>query len=182
MAKIGLLTVSDGRPAVHRDLAAFATEVEGQIATALEGAGHTVVRGETIWTNELAVSEARRIADARPALTVINIPIWAFPHFTMRAARELPGPLLLFSNLDPQYPGMVGMLAAAGALDQIGRTYGRAWGDIAEPDVFKRVDAQIRAGAAVTSLRRSTFCRIGGRARGGCPRGFEPHRAAAPVP
>jgi len=92
-----------------------------------------------IWTNELAVSEARRIADARPALTVINIPVWAFPHFTMRAARELPGPLLLFSNIDPQYPGMVGMLAAAGALDQIGRTYGRAWGDIAEPDVLERV-------------------------------------------
>src|SRR5258705_1952729 len=166
MAKVGLLTVSDGRPAVHRDLAEFATGVESRIATALEGAGHTVGRGETIWTNELAVAEARRIADARPALTGMNIPVWAFPHFTMRAARELPGPLLLFSNIDPQYPGMVEMLAAAGALDQIGRTYGRAWGDIAEPDVFKRVDEQIRAGEAVTSLRGSTFGRIGGRPLG----------------
>src|SRR4051812_19739841 len=162
MAKVGLLTVSDGRPAVHRDLAEFATGVESRIATALEGAGHTVVRGDTIWTNELAVSEARRIADARPALTLINIPIWAFPHFTMRAARELPGPLLLFSNIDPQYPGMVGMLAAAGALDQIGRTYARVWGDIAEPSVIERIDEQIRAGEAVRSLRGSTFGRIGG--------------------
>src|SRR5258705_5320701 len=184
MAKVGLLTVSDGRPAVHRDPAAFATEVERQIATALERSGHTVVRGELIWTNELAVSEARRIADARPALTMINIPVWAFPHFTMRAARELPGPLLLFSNLDPQYPGMVGMLAAAGALDQIGRTYGRAWGDIAEPDVFKRVDTQIRAGEAVTSLRGSTFGRNGGGAAGVCiagsqPRPRRPHFQAA---
>ena len=166
MAKVGLLTVSDGRPAVHRDLAEFATGVESRIATALEGAGHTVVRGDTIWTNELAVSEARRIADARPALTVINIPIWAFPHFTMRAARELPGPLLLFSNIDPQYPGMVGMLAAAGALDQIGRTYARVWGDIAEPSVIERIDEQIRAGEAVRSLRGSTFGRIGGRPMG----------------
>src|SRR5690242_9994432 len=114
MATVGLLTVSDGRPRVHRDLVAFATEVEHRIATVLEHSGHTVMRGEPIWTNELAVSEARGIADARPALTVINIPVWAFPHFTMRAARELTGPLLLFSNLDPQYPGMVGMLAAAG--------------------------------------------------------------------
>src|SRR5256885_7225333 len=167
MAKVGLLTVSDGRPAVHRDLAAFATDVEGRIATALERSGHTVVRGEPIWTNELAVSEARRIADARPALTVINIPVWAFPHFTMRAARELPGPLLLFSNIDPQYPGMVGMLAAAGALDQIGRTYGRAWGDIAEPDVLKRVDEQIRAGEAGTSLRGPALRRVRGGAGGG---------------
>src|SRR6266566_9023247 len=144
MAKVGLLTVSDGRPAVHRDLTAFATEVERRIATALERAGHVVVRGEPIWTNELAVSEARRIADARPALTVINIPVWAFPHFTMRAARELPGPLLLLSNLDPKYPGMVGMLAAAGALDQIGRTHARAWGDIADAAVQERIETQIR--------------------------------------
>src|SRR5439155_20373858 len=103
MAKVGLLTGSGGRPAVHRDLAAFATEVEGQIATALERSGHTVVRGELIWTNELAVSEARKIADARPALTVINIPVWAFPHFTMRAARELFGPLLLLLNFYLQF-------------------------------------------------------------------------------
>src|SRR5882672_10940953 len=160
MAKVGLLTVSDGRPAVHRDLAAFATGVESRIATALEGAGHTVVRGEPIWTNELAVSEARRIADARPALTVINIPIWAFPHFTMRAARELPGPLLLFSNVVPQYPGMVGMLAAAGALDQIGRRYGRAWGEIEDPAVWARIEAHVRAGAAATALQGATFGRI----------------------
>src|SRR3954469_9245783 len=160
MAEVGLLTVSDGRPAVHRDLAAFATGVESRSATALEGAGHTVVRGEPIWTNELAVSEARRIADARPALTVINIPIWAFPHFTMRAARELPGPLLLFSNIDPQYPGMVGMLAGGGALDQIGRSHGRAWGDVTDPAVAARLDVHIRVGEAVTSLRGSTFGRI----------------------
>src|SRR5689334_12908280 len=166
MAKVGLLTISDGRPAVHRDLAEFATGVESRIATALEGAGHTVVRGETIWTSELAVSEARRIADARPAMTVINIPIWAFPHFTMLAARELPGPLLLFSNVDPQYPGMVGMLAAAGGLDQIGRSYGRAWGDIADAAVRARIEEHVRAGAAVNALRGSTFGRIGGRPMG----------------
>jgi L-fucose isomerase len=84
----------------------------------------------------------------------------------MRAARELPGPLLLFSNIDPQYPGMVGMLAAAGALDQIGRTYARVWGDIAEPSVIERIHEQIRAGEAVRSLRGSTFGRIGGRPMG----------------
>ena len=57
-----------------------------------------------------AVTQARRLADQRPDLCIVNLPVWAFPHFTMLAARELPGPLLLFSNLDPQYPGMVGML------------------------------------------------------------------------
>jgi L-fucose/D-arabinose isomerase len=167
MPKVGLLTVSDGRASVHRDVSAFATAVEDRIAAALAGAGHTRVRAESlVCTNEVAVTEARRIADARPALTVINIPVWAFPHFTMRAARELPGPLLLFSNVDPQYPGMVGMLAAAGALDQIGRSYGRAWGDVDAPEVLARIEAHIRAGAAVEALRGSTFGRIGGRPMG----------------
>jgi L-fucose isomerase-like protein len=69
------------------------------IAHALQHSGHYVVRAEdVVWTSELAVNEARRLAAARPDLTIINIPVWAFQHFTMRAASELPGPLLLFSN------------------------------------------------------------------------------------
>jgi hypothetical protein len=43
-----------------------------------------VVDREVVWTNELVVSKARRVADARPALTIIIIPVWAFPDFTMR--------------------------------------------------------------------------------------------------
>jgi L-fucose/D-arabinose isomerase len=167
MANVGLLTVSDGRAAVHRDVERSASDVATRIAAAIEQAGHRVVEAEhLVWTNELAVSEARRIADARTALTIINVPVWAFPHFTMRAARELPGPLLLFSNLDAGHPGMVGMLAAAGALDQIGRSYGRAWGDVKDPAVWARIEMHIRAGAAVEDLRGSTFGRVGGRSMG----------------
>ena len=167
MATVGLLTVSDGREGVHRDVEPSASAVEGRISRALERAGHKVVQAQhVVWTNELAVREARRIADERPALTIINVPVWAFPHFTMRAARELPGPLLLFSNIDPRHPGMVGMLAAAGALDQVGRSYGRAWGEIEDPAVWRRIETHIQAGAAVEDLRGSTFGRIGGRSMG----------------
>ena len=167
MAKVGIITMSDGREFVHRDIEEFARGVEAEISEALERAGHEVVRArEVVWTNELASAEARRVADERPDLTIFNIPVWAFPHFTMLAARETPGPLMLFSNINPEQPGMVGMLAAAGALDQIGRTYGRAWGDVSDPTVFSRVDSYARAAAAVRSLQGSTFGRIGGRPMG----------------
>ncbi|HZP72323.1 MAG TPA: L-fucose/L-arabinose isomerase family protein [Gaiellaceae bacterium] len=167
MPKVGLLTVSDGRAAVHRDIERFAAESDDRIAGALRAAGHEVVQAESIvWTNELAVTEARRLAATQPDLTILNIPVWAFPHFTMRAARELAGPLLLFSNVDPQYPGMVGMLAAAGGLDQLARTYARAWGDVGDPATLARLDSHVRAGAAVQKLRGSTFGRIGGRPMG----------------
>jgi L-fucose isomerase len=167
MATVALMTVSDGRQSVHQGIQGFAASVEDRIAVRLSEAEHTVIRAsQIVWTNALAVAEARRLADVRPDLTIINVPVWAFPHFTMLAASQIPGPLLLFSNVDPQYPGMVGMLAAAGGLDQTGRIYGRAWGDVGDPAVLRRIDSHIRAGGAAQRLRGSTFGRIGGRPMG----------------
>ncbi len=130
MARVALLTMSDGRDYVARDVAEFCTRAEGAVAAALAGEGHEVVRGgEPVSTNEAAVSSARRLAASQPDLTIFHYPVWAFPHFTMLAASATTGPLLLLGNIDPVYPGMVGMLAGGGALDQIGRTHVRAWGD-----------------------------------------------------
>jgi L-fucose isomerase len=169
LAKVGILTFSDGRDFVHEGagVGAFARDVEDTIVSALKAAGHEVVRArEIVWTSRLATREARRVAEGRPDLTIFNIPVWAFPHFSMLAAKETPGPLLLFSNINPEQPGMVGMLAAAGGLDQIGRVYGRAWGDVSDPAVLERLETNAHAAKAVSSLRGSTFGRIGGRPMG----------------
>jgi L-fucose isomerase len=167
MGRIGVLTVSDGRPDVYRDIEEFASGSERRIHKALEESGHEVVSaGPPIGSNEQAVAAARKLAAAQPDLTLVNIPVWAFPHFTMLAARQTQGPIALFSNVDPQYPGMVGMLAAGGSLDQIGRVHGRIWGDVADPEVRSRLDATVRAGQAVRRLSGSTFGRIGGRPMG----------------
>src|SRR5260370_1022585 len=77
-----------------------------------------------------AVAVARQLSGARPDLTIVNVPVWAFPHFTVLAAQETSGAVLLVSNVDPQYPGMVGMLAAGGGLDQMGRLHERALGEV----------------------------------------------------
>ncbi|HEX6444153.1 MAG TPA: L-fucose/L-arabinose isomerase family protein [Streptosporangiales bacterium] len=167
MARIGLLTMSDGRDFVAGDLTQFCIDAESAVAGALEAAGHQVIRAsEPVWTNLLATSEARRVADARPDLTIFHYPVWAFPHFTMLAASETPGPLMLLGSIDPVQPGMVGLLAGGGALDQIGRRHARAWGDIDDPAVLHRVLVQVRAATAVQGLRGSTFGRVGGRPMG----------------
>ena len=167
MARLGILTMSDGRPAVYGQLEQFATSTQERLAAALRERGHEVRAGErVVGSSEAAVSEARRLADWRPDLALINIPVWAFPHFTMLAARELAGPLMLFSSLDPQYPGMVGMLAAGGGLDQVARVHARAWGGADDARALERVEAHARAGAAVRRLAGSTFGRIGGRPMG----------------
>jgi len=167
MTKVGILTISDGREGVHENVKEHAKKYEERLAAALEGAGHEVVRAqEIVWTNRLAVSEARRVADHRPDVTIFNIPVWAFPHFTMLAAQETPGSLVLYTPLVPEEPGMVGMLAAAGALDQVGRNYGRVWGDAQDSEVLSSLESQIRAASAVAGLHGSIFGRIGGRPMG----------------
>jgi L-fucose isomerase len=167
VARIAILTVSDGRRNVHEDIAAFCADVQERLAHALRTAGDDVVVAEEIvWTSELATLEARRLDAARPDLTIVNIPVWAFPHFTAIVGRTISGPLVLFANLDPQYPGMVGMLAAAGALDQIGRRHGRVCGDLDDPAVRAQLGLHARAGASVRALEGTTFGRIGGRPMG----------------
>ena len=167
MARIGLLSFSDGRSYVHEGVAQFVANVEERLVRHLEEHGHEVYRGTApITSNEVAVREARRLASARHDLVIFNYPVWAFPHFSMLAAEQVGAPLLLFSNIDPTYPGMVGMLAAGGSLDQIGRRHLRAWGDISEPSVARRVARIATAAAAVGRLSGLTFGRFGGRSMG----------------
>jgi L-fucose/D-arabinose isomerase len=167
MARVGILTMSDGRPSVYGELEEFATGTQDRLASALRERGHEVRGGDrVVGSSDVAVAQARQLADWRPDLAVINIPVWAFPHFTMLAARELQGPLLLFSSLDPKYPGMVGMLAAGGGLDQIARVHARAWGGADDTSAVDRVEVHARAGGAVRGLAGSTFGRIGGRPMG----------------
>ena len=116
MPSVGILSFSDGRDFVHDTVKSFLAGVEARIVAACEESGYDVIRGtEPITSNEIAVREGRRLATLRPDLTLFNYPVWAFPHFTVHAARATVGPLLLFSNIDPTYPGMVAMLAAGGS-------------------------------------------------------------------
>lgn len=167
MARIALMTFTDGRDFVRRDTDEFVEASELRIAAHLREAGHEVHCARApISSNRSAATESRALAAVQPDLTIFNYPVWAFPHFSMIANQATSGPLLLFSNIDPRYPGMVGMLAAAGGLDQLGREYSRAWGDIDDPNVSRRVAENVRAGTAVRRLQGSTFGRIGGRSMG----------------
>lgn len=165
MARIGVISISDGRDYVHNGIAEHIRTTEDKLVAELTAAGHTVVRGSAaVSTNTLATSVAREIAAAGVDLTVLHYAVWAFPHFTMLAAGAIDGPLLLLSNIDPVQPGMVGMLAAGGALDQIGRAHTRLWGEPAS--VVGAIGVHASAAAAVARLRGSTFGRIGGRPMG----------------
>ncbi|HEX8006821.1 MAG TPA: fucose isomerase, partial [Trebonia sp.] len=167
MSRVGILSFSDGRDFVHSGIADFIDEAEDRLAAACAELGHEVIRGQqAITSSPAAASEARRLAAARPDLTIFHYPVWAFPHFSMHAASATAGPLLLLGNIDPKYPGMVGMLAAGGSLDQIGRWHERLWGDVGQADVRESLNALASAARAVRALEGATFGRIGGRSMG----------------
>ncbi|WP_134663499.1 MULTISPECIES: L-fucose/L-arabinose isomerase family protein [unclassified Amycolatopsis] len=166
MARIGVLAVSDGRDHVHRRNTGFIRSKVDEFTAALTAAGHDVVTGGLVATNTTATAAARSVAASSVDVTVLYYAVWAFPHFTMLAADATPGPLLLVASTDPTEPGLVGMLAAGGALDQIGRTHTRLWGSPSAPELIAEVGAHASAAAAVGSLRGSTFGRFGGRPMG----------------
>ncbi len=163
---VGILTFSDGRPYCHSPQVEENRAFERRLREALEARGIGVVTGEIVWTNELAVREARRLAREGCEATIFNYAVWAFPQFTAMAARFAPRPLMLFGQINPSKPGMVSVLAAAGALDQMGVPYWRVFGDIQSPQVLREVTAFVRAAHAARRLEGETFGLIGGRSIG----------------
>lgn len=166
--KVGLLTMSDGRIYLHKEYEELNFTKQHEIAKALNETGlFTVVEGEHIInSNTVAKEEGIRLREQSVEVTVFNYTIWCYPQYTVAAQNFAPGPYLLFSNLHPSECGMVGMLAAAGSLDQIGVKYARLWGDINTPEVKQKMISFLQAAAAVTRLKGLTFGNFGGRPLG----------------
>jgi L-fucose isomerase len=166
--KVGLLTFSDGRDYIHKSLLETNKKYQAKIVKALEETGKVEVHAgrEIIWNAKTAGTEARRLRAANVDLTIFNYAIWCYPHLSAVASGFAPEPYLLFCNLHPSEPGMVGMLAAAGTMDQLGKRYGRMWGDVENSSVLERVMSYIRAAGAVSRLKGLTFGCFGGRPLG----------------
>jgi L-fucose isomerase len=163
MSRVGILTFSDGREFVHQGVAEFATDVEGRIAAACEAFGAEVVRGtEPITSATMAVREARSDPTSRFSTTRCG------RGRTFPSTPRKP-PLVLYccsptSTLP--HPGMVGMLATAGSLDQLGRRHERRWGEAEEETVATRLKQLVCDAHAARSLDGCTFARVGGRSMG----------------
>ncbi|BAS27880.1 fucose isomerase [Limnochorda pilosa] len=160
------MTFSDGRAYAHEPQIQENKAYEERLRRKLVEAGVDVVTGELVWSNETAVAEARKLQVAGVEATIFNYAVWAFPQFSVVASRFAPGPYLLFGQVNPAKPGMVAVLAAAGALDQMGVRYRRVFGEIEEAPVFQQVLSFVRGAHAVASLRGETYGLFGGRAIG----------------
>ncbi|MEW6226543.1 MAG: L-fucose/L-arabinose isomerase family protein [Bacillota bacterium] len=166
--RIGVVAVSDSRSDARDVLDSVNRDYLERTVRGLEATGliEPVVVTDPVYSSRQAVEEARRLASSKIDGTIINFATWSFPSLAAIIAQNGKGPFLLFSNLNPQYPGLVAMLASGGALEQIGIKHQRIWGEIQEPRVIRKVISFCRAARVVNTLRGQVCGLIGGRSMG----------------
>jgi L-fucose/D-arabinose isomerase len=165
--KVGVLDFGDGRSFLQEPLAPVNRQFRDALVARLERDGFEIVTGdEVIWQNDIAVRNGRRMLAEGVDAVVFNFSVWAWPQYARMAAQFCPEPIVMFSNVNPQYPGLVGMLANSGSLDQAGFRFTKQFGDIADDRVYGALASELRAVAAVRRLRGLTYCLIGGRSLG----------------
>ena len=163
--RVGVLDFGDGRRFLQAPLEPINRQFRERLVARLQAADFEVIAAdEVIWQNDIAVRHGRRMSTAD--VVVFNFSVWAWPQYARVAAQFCPQPIVMFSNVNPQYPGLVGMLANSGSLDQAGIPFVKSFGDLDDEAVFGKLRAQIAAVAAARRLRGLTYCLVGGRSLG----------------
>lgn len=138
--RVGILTFSDGRKRCADRIEGDCRRFQSSLVAWLSQEGHEPVEcDEIVWNYRTALDGAERVNEARCDAVIFNFCVWAFPDFAAQAAAQIEAPILLLGNINPQFPGWVAFFAAAGSLDEIGRPYTRALGDLSDTKVANAV-------------------------------------------
>jgi L-fucose/D-arabinose isomerase len=165
--RVGVLDFGDGRSFLQAPLEPVNRQFRDALIQRLEFDGLEVVAGDSvIWQNDIAVRNGRRMAAENVDVVIFNFSVWAWPQYARVAGQFCPQPIVMFSTVNPQYPGLVGMLANAGSLAQAGIRFTKTFGDLSDPEVYGKLRSQIIAVSAARRLRGLTYALIGGRSLG----------------
>ncbi len=165
---IGLIGFSDGDPEVHEQLKDVVQKQVDVIYEELTKSGEVDVIVADSLVN--SVESAKRLAEDLKCKgvdgTIFSYGVFAFPNFSAIAAKNGKGPFLLAANLNPDWPGMVSMLAAGGALSHIGIDHFRVAGDVRETEVLNKIIDFAKCSKVVSRLNGMKYGLIGGRSLG----------------
>ena len=165
--QIGVISFSDGRKRVHEGLEAGILLHQDRICEAIRvSGGDPVAAAAVVFTPRMAVQEAKRILAADVAGVAFNIPVFAFPNLSVLAAVVLQKPLAVLSPGEEGLPGMGGLLAAGGAIEQVNLFHRRIWGPLDRPRARHQLETFVRAAGARHKLCGQVYGQIGGRSIG----------------
>jgi L-fucose isomerase len=162
--KIGLLTIGDGRDFLKETLDPINERFQDKVKNALEGQGYEIVNaGRVIDSNRLAVEYGKMLRAADVDAVIINYCVWAWPSYARMAVQFCPQPVIMFSNYYEEKPGLVGMLAGAGSLDQADFPYFKLYGDIDDHAILEKMKSYIQGISAYNRLKGMSYVSVGGR-------------------
>ncbi|HYW41907.1 MAG TPA: hypothetical protein VE959_03555 [Bryobacteraceae bacterium] len=167
--RVGLLSFSDGRLRVHRTLE---DTIQRHLDILAEAIGKDPLLEPVPATGIVASAKtSRQVASEMRAAgieaAVFNIPVFAFPNFSLIAARLLDLPVLLSSPQDGKLPGLGGIMAAHGGMAQIGIKTAKIWGNpLEQPTLLNTLSAFCRASGVIQRMKGSVFGLFGGRSIG----------------
>jgi L-fucose isomerase len=168
MIKVGIISVSDGRQRVHEGLAPYIDECAARLRAVLAAGGEVEIieSGAIIQDNETAKSVGLSMAAEHPDAVIINVPVFAFPNFSLIAVSLQHAPCLAIAPVNGKLPGLGGLQAAVNAVRQCGLQCDKVWGNIEDAAVLAKVMQFLRAAYAVTTLKGQVYGLIGGRSIG----------------
>ncbi len=166
--KVGVLSFSDVRADVHESLKEEIGRQADQIKEALASTGEITVfdTTEIVRSNGTARECALQLKALLLDAVVFNVPVFAFPNFSLIASSILKLPTFLISNVNGNLPGLGGLQAATNLMRQCGYSCEKAWGNIKEKTVLDKCMRFLRAAYASSQLNGSVFGLIGGRSIG----------------
>jgi L-fucose isomerase len=166
---VGILSFSDGRYRVHKDLSPYIQECENDLSKTLQDTGEvSVFKGrEIIWNPELARDEAKQLLAHDVSAVIFNVQVFAFPYLSSIAAKILEGvPILVFCTQNPGFPGLGGLQASVNMIRQTGMSCHKLWGDVSSEDTKTKIMAFLRGAYAAMTLKGQVYGLIGGRSIG----------------
>lgn len=166
--RIGVLGFSDGEPEVHEMLKDIVQAQVDTLASELEKTGQVeVVRGDRLVNSvSTAKEEATKLVGKGVDGTLFSYGVFSFPNFSAIAANNGKGPFMLVAPLNPDWPGMVAMLAAGGALHHLGINHYRAAGDVSDARIMNKILSFCRCARVASGLNGQKYGMIGGRSLG----------------
>jgi len=142
-------------------------------------------RDKMAWNPAIARRQTDALIKADIDAVIFNYSVWASPRLTRLVAQQLiwahqkkgkSTPIAILTNLAPEQPGMVGGMAGAGGLDQLGISNFRIWSENLSKDkkkldllvnfcafAYQRQLAAKPAEKTIERLRGQIYGEIGGR-------------------
>lgn len=167
-AVIGVLGFSDGDLQVHEQLAPVVQKQLDAVVSALEKSGQVevIVGDQLVNSVASAKKEAEKLKNKGVDATIFSYGVFSFPNFSAIAAQNGKAPFLLAANLNPDWPGMVSMLAAGGSLHHLGIEHFRVAGDVQQKEVLDKILVFAKCASIVNRLNGQKYGLIGGRSLG----------------